>query len=201
LDNFREILTIDPEHAGARQALEVMLTGPLKAEAAVILENIYEVSGQFERLIAVLEIAAEASDDPVRKGELLRKIAVTAAAMMGDSQKAFDAQAGAVALDPTALDARDELEAFAQRADAWPALEKLYLRIASELSDAELARDYLLRLAAIQQQNGNVSDAAASYNRLLELNPADHQALMALEALLRGGGRWDELAEVYRRRI
>lgn len=201
LDNFREILTIDPEHAGARQALEVMLTGALKGQAAAILENIYEVSGQFDRLVGVLEIAAEATTDRERKGELLRKIAVTAAAMIGDPQKAFDAQAGAVALDPTALDARDELEAFAQRAQAWPALEKLYSRIASDLADADLARNYWLRLAAIQQQHGNVADAAASYERLLELNPADSQALMALESLLRGGGRWEELVDVYRRRI
>src|SRR5690606_15079701 len=46
LENYREILFINQEHVGARAALEGMLTGELKAEAAVILEAIYESSGQ-----------------------------------------------------------------------------------------------------------------------------------------------------------
>lgn len=201
LDNYREILTIDPEHAGARSALEQMLGGSLRSEAAGILENIYEVSGQFDKLIVVQEIVADAATEPVRRAELLRKVAVTAAAMLGDADRAFAAQSGALALEPSAIEVRDELEVFAQRADAWPRLEKLYVKIASEVESPELARDYLLRVAAIQQQTGKVTEAAATYRKLIEIDPADNDALVALDSLLRSSGRWKDLVDVYRRRI
>lgn len=201
LDNYREILTLEPEHAGARAALEQMLSGSLRAEAAAILENIYEVAGQFDKLIVVQEIAANAATQPERRAELLRKVAVTAAAMLGDADKAFTAQAGALAIDPSSFEVRDELEVFAQRANAWARLEKLYASIAAELDDADLARDYLMRVAAIQQQTGKVAEAAASYLKLLELDASDAQALVALDSLLRSSGRWKDLVDVYRRRI
>lgn len=201
LDNYREILTINPEHSGARSALEQMLNGSLRSEAAAILENIYEVSGQFDKLLVAQEIAADAAAEPSRKAQLLRKVAVTAAAMLGNADKAFSAQSGALAIEPGAIEVRDELEVFAQRANAWSQLEKLYARIATEVDSPELARDYLMRVAAIQQQTGKVADAATTYRKLLELDPADEQALVALDSLLRGSGRWKDLVDVYRRRI
>src|SRR5690606_35265811 len=197
LDNYREILTLEPEHVGARTALEQMLSGKLRSEAAGILENIYEVSGQFDKLIVVQEIVADAATEPHRRAELLRKVAVTAAAMLGDAERAFVAQAGALALEPSALEVRDELEVFTQRADAWPRLEKLYSEIAAEVDSPELARDYLMRVAAIQQQTGKVSEAAATYRKLIELDPSDNDALVALDSLLRSSGRWKDLVDVY----
>ncbi len=201
LENYREILVVNPEHAAAKKALEQMLTGPLKVDAASILESIYEASGQYDRLVSVLDIAAGATDDVVRKGELLRKVAVTAAAMLGDAPRAYNAQAGALLLDPSSVEVRDQLEVFAQRAGTFAQLEKLYTTIASQSDDPDLARDYNLRLASIQSQGGNVDSAAASYKRLLDANPGDKAVLGALDALLRGNNRWADLVAVYRSRL
>jgi golgin subfamily B member 1 len=201
LDNYREILVIRQGHEGARSALEAMLDGPLTAEAAAILESIYELTGEWEQLFKVGQILVDATRDPERKVELLRKMALTAATQLGDPQLAFDAQARAVQADPTVRESRDELEAFAARAEAWPRLIKLYSGIAQSQKDPALAREYWVRVASIQEQRGQIEEAAACFERLLELDPSDVEALQALDNLFRGAERWTDLVQVYKKRI
>jgi tetratricopeptide (TPR) repeat protein len=201
LDNYREILVIQQSHEGARNALEEMLDSPLTAEAAAILESIYELTGEWQQLLKVSQILVKATRDPERKVELLRKMALTAATQLGDAQAAFDAQARAVEADPSLSESRDELEAFAARADAWPRLVTLYTKIAEGLDDASLAREYWVRIATIQEQRGEIDEAAGCFERLLELDPGDLEALQALDNLFRTAERWTDLVQVYRKRI
>src|ERR1019366_2138452 len=63
LENYREILFVEPTHQGARGALEAMLEGDLRSEAASILESIYEERGDWPRLIRALEILSGAEGD------------------------------------------------------------------------------------------------------------------------------------------
>jgi tetratricopeptide (TPR) repeat protein len=201
LENHREILFINQEHQGSRAALEKMLEGGLQADAAAILESIYETSAQWEKLLGVLEILVQTALETSQQVELLRRISLTAATQVGDVKRAFDAQARAVRVDPARDEVREELENFARLADAWDDLETLYSSIADELADAELAREYWVRLATIQEQRGEVDEAATSYERILELDAGDAEALAAMDALFRGAERWKDLVAVYRKRI
>ena len=54
-----------------------------------------------------------------------------------------------------------------------------------------------MRLASIQERLGKVDDAAQSYERVLELDPADAEALAAMDALYRRTERWEDLIGVY----
>ena len=58
-----------------------------------------------------------------------------------------------------------------------------------------------MRLAAIEERLGKVPEAAQSYEKVLKLDPADAEALQAMDALYRGTGHWEELISVFRRRI
>ncbi len=46
-----------------------------------------------------------------------------------------------------------------------------------------------------------MAQAARSYEKVLKLDPADAEALQAMDALYRGTGHWEELIGVFRRRI
>ncbi len=202
LENYREILFLDSDHGGARAALEGMLENEeLRGEAASILENIYEVREDWERLIRALEILVLASSEPSRRVELLRKIASTASGQLKDRERAFDAQARAVREDPALAESRDELEGFAEAAGTWDKLVELYNKVAEGLSDAALARHYWMRVAVIEERLGRVAEAAQSYTKILGLDPSDAEALLAMDALYRRTGRWDDLIGVFRRRI
>jgi tetratricopeptide (TPR) repeat protein len=202
LANYREILFLNQDHEGARLALEAMLEHPeLGAEAAGILEAIYEAREDWERLVGVLEILARATPDVERRVALLRKISATAAGRLGAVDRALDAQARALQCDPTLADARAELEDLAEQAGAWEAVVSIYHGIASSLEDAALARAYWLRLAGIQEQLRNVDAAAESFTKVLEIDPSDSEALLAMDAMFRKYERWESLIGVYRRRI
>src|SRR5262249_15900479 len=145
----------------------------LRAEAASILQEIYEGRGDWEKLIHALEILAMAEDDMNQRVSLLRKVSRVAAQNLGNLERAFDAQARALKDDPSSPDTRRELEALAAEAGAWDRLDTVFNEIAEGLSDARLAREYWLRLAGIDERLGKVDEAANGYSQILALDPGD----------------------------
>ena len=202
LENYREILFLDAGNDAARLALEALLENEdLRAEAAAILQEIYEGRGDWEKLIQALEILAAAEADVAARVSLLRKVARTAAENLNDLGRAFDAQARALKDDPSHPETRAELEALAAQAGAWDRLDGIFSEIAESLSDARLSREYWMRLAGIHERLGKVEEAANGYLRVLSIDPADDEALAAMDALYRRTERWGDLIGVYRRRI
>ena len=115
--------------------------------------------------------------------------------------RALDAQARALKEDPAQGETRLELEHLAGQAGAWDKLRGIYNDVAGSLDEPGLARQYWMRLAVIEERLGKVPEAAASYEKVLKLDPADAEALQAMDALYRGTGHWEDLIGVFRRRI
>ncbi len=202
LESYREILFVDAQHEGARLALEAFLTNPtLRAEAAAILESIYEERADYPKLIAALEILSDSESDPAKRVQRKRKIARISAEATGDFAGAFAALAAALKEDPALLETRAEIERVAEASSAQAKLVALYDEIASGLTDAALARDYWMRRAAIDEQMGNIDAAAQGYAQVLVLDPADGEALGALEQLFTRTERWSDLIGVFERRL
>jgi len=202
LVNYREILFLDARHEGARLALEAMIqNAELRAEAAAILEGIYEERGDYARLIGALEILSESEGDPQKRVQLKRKIARISSEATGDFSGAFTALAAALKDDPSMLETRGEIERIADVSDGWKQLVALYDEIAAGLSDAALARDYWMRVAAIDERLGQIDDAAEGYNHVLSLDSSDAEALSGLEQLYTKTQRWVDLIGVKERRI
>jgi tetratricopeptide (TPR) repeat protein len=193
LESYREILFLNADDERARLALEDMLGDKaLRGEAAAILETIYEAREDWAKLVQALEILVIVADSPDRKVELLRKIAGVRAQQLGDLPKAFEAQARAVKLMPSLLDARSELEALAERSSSWEQLAEIYAAIAQENADPGLAR---VLATVYDQKLGKPAEAIAAYREVLSADPTNAQALVALDALFARQGQWAELAE------
>ncbi|MBN9159751.1 MAG: hypothetical protein BGO98_42650 [Myxococcales bacterium 68-20] len=203
LENYREILFLDAQHEGAREALEALLQhAELRGEAAAILENIYEERGDWLKLLVALDILAESEGDSDKRVQLLRKVARVSSEMLNDHPRAFKALASALREQSHHGETRAEIERIADMSSTWKDLTALYESIAENLTDAQLARSYWMRSAQIQdQQLGLVDDAAKGYAHVLSLDPADPEALDALEALFTRTQRWTDLIGVIERRI
>lgn len=203
LENYREILFLDAQHEGARSALERLLEHPdLRAEAASILENIYEERSDWAKLLTALDILSDAEGDPDRRVALLRKIARVSSEMLQDHARAFKALSKGLTEQPAHAETRAELEQIAEASTSWKALTELYDQIAEGLTDAQLARSYWMRSAQIDdQQLGLVDEAAKGYTHVLSLDPADVEALDALEQLFTRTQRWTDLVNVIEKRI
>ncbi|AKU99995.1 TPR domain protein, putative component of TonB system [Labilithrix luteola] len=203
LENYREILFLNAQHDGAREALEALLANEsLRGEAAAILENIYEERGDWSKLLTALDILSEAEGDSDKRVALLRKIARFSSEMLNDHARAFKALASALREQPHHEQTRAEIERIAEISTTWKALTELYEQIAEGLTDAQLARSFWMRSAMIEdQQLGLVDEAASGYVHVLSLDPADSEALDALEALFVRTQRWTDLIGVTERRI
>ena len=202
LENYREILFLDQSNEGARLALESLLTNEsLAADTATILEPIYELREEWEKLIGVLEILAKNETDLGKRVTLLRKVGKTAAGCLGDVARAFDASARALKDDPANSETRTEIEGYAGQANAWDKLDAVFHEIAQGLGDPALARDYWIRLGQINERLGRIDDAAARYSQVLALDPSDAEGLTALDNLYRRTERWNDLIGVFRKRI
>jgi tetratricopeptide (TPR) repeat protein len=201
LENYREILFLDPQHEGARTALEAMLQGDLRAEAAAILESIYEERGDWPKLIQALEILSATQDDVEKRVALKRKAARFSAERISDHKHAFAVLASALRDDPSLAETRDEIERIADASGAQRELVALYGELAESLTDALLARDYWLRIAGVDDRLGDVDQAAEAYYKVLAIDPADVDALASLEQLFTRTQRWKDLIGVVERRI
>ena len=133
--------------------------------------------------------------------QLQRKIARIASEQLEDFGRAFDALAEGLKDDPAHEETRAEIERTAQVSESWPRLVSLYMTIAAGLTDALLAHGYWMRLGAIDEKLGDIDAAAAAYNKVLDLDPADPEAIGSLEQLFTRTERWTDLISVVEKRV
>ncbi len=207
IDQFRDILAIEPSHAGARLALERRLAdADHQLTAAAILEPIYQQLEEWARLIEVHEIqlAREKATSP--RVSLLLRIGELQAAKIGDGEKAFDAYARCFKEDPANETARNELERLATINEAWPKVVDLYEaaieKMGNDAVNRGLLRELLLQVAVAYDEKLEKPEKAVEYfRRAQNIEPDDPQALDALEKLYTRNERWNDLVEVYRKKV
>lgn len=203
IDHFREILSLNPEHAAAREALEMLLREPeTRGEAAKILEPVYELRGDWESLIRALEILLSDEDDLDQRVTLLRKIGDVCSVQIGDADRAFEAYGRALLEDPSRLEVREQLESMAEPINAWPRFAALLRQVTEQNVAPEVMRDAWLKIASVEDEKLNHPEAAIeSYRKVLATDAADGEARDAMEALLRRLERWPALLESLRERL
>lgn len=200
---YREVLTILPEHEGARTALEGLLEDPqVRVAAARILEPVYEMQGAWEPLIRALSVLHDGSDDPEERLRLLTKIGEVYGSQLQDPDKAFEAYAEALTEQPGSEETLARLEMIAVSEDSFPQLVELLGRLAAAADDPELRRALWMKSATIYDtQLSDVDGAVSAYRKILDDEPGDQEVLLALDALFRRTERWADLVSVLRRRV
>jgi tetratricopeptide (TPR) repeat protein len=199
---YQEALSLDPNHAGAREALEGFL-GVKKHQMAAVaaLEPIYEALHEIERLIEVQRIKLKRDKSSAGKVALQLRIGALEAEA-GRSDAAYDAYAAAFSEDPSSLDARTALEQLAEAMGKWDSLVEIYSKAqsANKLEPA-LEREILLVIAVAYDEKLNQSEKAVEYFRLAqEIEPEDSSALEALERLYTRTERWPDLVETLKKK-
>ncbi len=207
IEVYRDILDLDPSHAGSRMRLEVRLGDAThKLAAAAILEPIYEQLGEWKHLVDVHEIqvaAASGNGDSLRRVALLMRIGELERTKLADSERAFGAYARAFKEDPGVEGAKRELEDLASLLeDGWPRLTGLFEgALGRPELDPTLAHELAIKVArSYEERLGKSAQAVTFFRRALEIEPDDLDALGALEVIFGRDEQYQDLLEVYRRR-
>lgn len=207
LDAYRRALTLDTSHEPSRAALDELLDAPdrdARAEAADILHPIFEAEGDHARLLHVVEIEAELSDDPAEKVEKLELATRIAEDALSDLPRAYGYAERAVReaaqqgeLRPH-LETLDRLASLAQKRRAQAAVLE---EIAPELFDGDLQLEVTCRVAELHRRELHEPERARElYQKALELRPDDVRALLSLEELYAEAGDSQNLLGILERR-
>ncbi len=185
------------------EMLEQLLQRPaLRPTAARLLEPAYRQHQEFGKLVSVLESYLEDERDPIARLKIFREIMQIHAEELNQPPIAFLAACRAFRENPSDEPLRLELE---RQALASNSAEELAMVYEEAWQNTEAPEDgiFLVRRLAWLKENhlDEKTGAIALWHRVLAGNPADEQALLALERLNREREDWPELVEILELRI
>ena len=203
IEAYREILRADPGHAETRAALERMfMGGTMQLEIADVLEPLYRVGEEWERLHQIYEVQLSRMIAVEERQVLLRRLAEIAEHKLVDQVAAFDWWAKAVNEDPSSELALDELLRLVRSTHQWDAFVATMTEAASVDRPNQIRHDVLLRLAATFESDlGDLERAEQALVEVLSENPKDAAALASLDRIYETQGMYDNLAAVLKQRI
>ena len=207
LSSYRQVLTLNPSHEGARAALEEMLSHPdaeIKREVAEFMGPLYEADGDAERLLKVLDIEIESTYEPAAKLQTLERALLTAEDTLDNLERAFEYACKGVreALgEPNLQEWIDNVERLAAADDKWLELMVLYEEVVDDILDSDVQQNSRLRAGELARTRLDDEGLAIKhYSAALEARSDDERALLALEALYQAQNKQPELLNILRQR-
>lgn len=207
LEILTEIRDVQDEKLGEKElafiaACRVYKENPQDLGAAEVLERIGIETEGAEELAAVLEDEVDNIVDTTVKIASYRRIARIYAEHLKEIASAEAALQKILALDPAdleALDAQAELGAREERFDKQvTALEQKLQHVQEDMQ----RKSILFDIARIWEDRiGDVDQAIAALNRVLEIDGVDVNALDALARIYAQESRWSELAHTLTRKV
>jgi tetratricopeptide (TPR) repeat protein len=206
LEAFRQALTIDPSHPASRAGIEKLLElSDARREAAETLHPLYEADADYERLLKVLEIEAEAADTPDQRLRFLEQATTVAETRQNNAARAFAYAVRGVreaAGEPEINAWLERAERLAMATDRYEELVNLEREVLPNILDEEVQLTTSLRIGELARTKlGDRDLARAYYQKALDLRGDDRRALSALESLYEEAEDGPALLEILKRRV
>jgi tetratricopeptide (TPR) repeat protein len=167
------------------------------------LTRLAKVLDKWERLAQIYADAlAEIEVDEPATAKLAALTGKLYDQRVGSPERAAPFYARALRFEPGDEEVFLLLEAAYAKTEQWGDLLELY-RERVDLAESDADRVAILHRTAKLQEEKLVAipEAIDAYRQVLEIDPGDHAATEALDRLLRGAERWEELADHLRFRI
>ncbi|MCP4196909.1 MAG: hypothetical protein GY762_07130, partial [Proteobacteria bacterium] len=185
LRHYERILSVEADNERASRALV----------------DIYRRGEKWNRLINTLEIVLGHTDNKDERVAVMDELRQICATKMNNRSLAFEWAAKAFSEKPLDVSVREVLEEAAELADKFSELVATlrgHLLEFGEDDRIELKR-HIAMLSL--ERLGAVEDAVSDYRSILEDNPSDEGALMALEEIYQKNARWEDLTKIFEQRI
>lgn len=205
VESYRHALSIDPANIECRAALEGLLESEsARREAAAILRPLYEVDGQYDKLLRVLELQSQIADSTGERLALVAQASSIAEGPLGNAALALEYAARGLrgaAAEPDLPGWIERCERLAAATGKFADLVQLLRGVVADVLDGDLQLDVTLRIADVARSRlGDVALAKQHYAKALEARGDDRRALVALESLHEETGDFAALLDIVKRR-
>ena len=188
--------------SAAASYVKVVEIDPENDTSVKFLESIYSQKSDWSGLIGVYEKRAGLTRDDERRLESLRRAARVAAAKMRDFGEAARLYQHILDIDPSDTEALDALERWYERNQDWGKLVEVLRHRLATAPAGDAATMLLKRIAQISEEGlRDEGRAVEHYQRILEIAPANKEALEALGRIYESTEQWAEFVDVTRRQI
>ncbi len=202
-DELEAALDLERQHDGAIAELERVLGSDedkeQRARAAGLLEPIYLIRSDYDRVMRSISARLDATDDPALRHELLTRLAHLYEEQKEDYVAALDTTAKLFHDDIADESTLAELERLAKVAGAEKRLAEIY---ATELEplhgDDPMTAKLAARTGEIFASLGDSDRALSFYRRALAFEPDSNALFGAVDGLLERTGRHEERVGLYK---
>jgi tetratricopeptide (TPR) repeat protein len=203
VEAYQEILGISPQHQETRATLEqLMAGGNMQREIAQVLEPLYRMGEEWEKLVNVYQVELLSQSDPEERQRILRRLADITEGKLLDQVAALDWWARALVEAPSSEQALDEVLRLARTTRQWEAYVATMSEAAGKTADLAARKNVLMRLATVfESELGDLARAEEVLGQILALDAEDAEALAFLDRVCDKQGDFEKLAGVLRRRI
>jgi golgin subfamily B member 1 len=175
----------------------------LLARASELLGQVYQRSGRFDKLRKALlrRLKAEKDEETIRRLRL--QVAEISSVNLGDLEAAYSSLETAFLDQPDDRELWERIAELAQRAGQQHALATAFATAveAGELADHDRLELALRTARLYEQELEQPEDAEPFHRHVLRLEPLHETSFAALKQLYTGAERWEELQQLYRKRI
>jgi golgin subfamily B member 1 len=199
LEVYRQILSEDASHEGARQALEqwVRSNAAEAATAMEILDPVLARTGDHQARISLREARLVSASGRTERARLSSEIRAILERDLAQPEAAF---MNALKVFTDGLERAEvqlELERLAKETGSFAELAEIYESTSDEVELAGERAALLRRAAEIRDQLEETEDAVRVWNALLQIAPQDRQALESLSKLYAKSQNARQLSAVY----
>jgi len=180
---------------------ELLNFDPTNGTALSRLEALYFEREDWQKLTEVYERLFNVAQTPEERVNFCKNLAQLYETAFNDPEQAADAYKRILEIQPGNAEALGAMERIYAGEGSWEDLIEVHLRW-FELSDDPATRADRLNAAAgvYAERLDDLDNAIRTYERVLEIDPANGPALDALEGLYRRTEQWEQVVEVLTRK-
>ncbi len=180
----------------------ILGVAPTQLDAASAIEAIHQRNSDYPALVAILKSKSEMVMDVVERKSLLYRAAQIEEEILEDREAAIATFNQVLEIDDIDLPAMDALERLYIQLERWEPLKDVYAKKAELAEDPQDKRQLLLVLGQVYDvELRDVGKAIETYQQILDLDPDDLDAILALDRLYGQGERWYDLLGILERQV
>ncbi|MBQ9396840.1 MAG: hypothetical protein IJU23_15165 [Proteobacteria bacterium] len=203
IEVLSSVLRDDDKCARALEMLNALLTDDaLVPDISAILMPLYKDAGKDEDYLRICERQIEISSDDFEKRSLYLDAATVADEKLNDVSRAFEFISPAFLAAPSDDEIIGKAEAIAEHHDAYDRMTALCEKTVKEADDPDASLKLSLIAARLYEEKlGNVEKTIEQFERVLEIDALNEEALENLHRLYKQVANREKLAAVLQKRI